>query len=65
MVWLKHGLHAVCFLNIKAWTNIKYVRSTIATFDNCDGKTSGVGVTHWVVCLCELCLSNIKYALLL
>ena len=45
-----------------ALTYLKYV--TIASFD-CDGETSGLGVTNWMVCLCKLCLSDINYALLL
>ena len=43
---------------------LKYV--TVATYDppDCDGIISGLGLTYWMVCLCKLCLSDIKYALL-
>ena len=46
-----------------AQASFKYV--TLLTLVNCDGKISGLGVTNWMVCLCKLCLSDIKYALFL
>ena len=45
---------------------LKYVTIAILlTLVNCDGETSGLGVTNWMVCLCKHCLSDINYALLL
>ena len=50
-------MHALSYLKMLLYYTLILV--------NCDGKTSDLGVTNWMACLCKLCLSDIEYACLL